>query len=167
MRVEPAIPAAAAIPLRRDAELPVEGVSAQHSDYVVLSNAAYRALVTVPRLEAALIGAFALTLGGADGQVRVSPGASPGTLHVTVEVQQLPSWPPTAAPLKRMRLEADLRSTWVAQATGSAPDAPSAVRTLAEAMFDLAQLPGQHTVSVDAEPHEHLWPAGGPGESGS
>lgn len=159
MRVEPVAPAAGAIhtipaPEPRPAVEPV-----QRSDYVVLSNAAYRALVTVPRLEAALMGAFDLTLGGADGQVRVAPGASPGTLHVTVEVQQLPSWPPTAAPLVRMRLEADLRSTWIARATGDSQDAPSAAKHLAEAMFDLAQLPGQRTVTVDAEPAKNLWPA--------
>ena len=160
MRVEPLVPAAAAVPTTPAPEPRPAVEPAQRSDYVVLSNAAYRALVTVPRLEAALMGAFDLTLGGADGQVRVAPGASPGTLHVTVEVQQLPSWPPTSAPLKRMRLEADLRSTWVARATGEATDAPSAAKRLAEAMFDLAQLPGQRTVAIDAEPIESLWPAG-------
>lgn len=159
MRVESLTPVVAATPPGPAPEPRPAVEPVQRSDYVVLSNAAYRALVTVPRLEAALMGAFDLTLGGADGQVRVAPGASPGTLHVTVEVQQLPSWPPTAAPLIRMRLEADLRSTWVTRATGDATDGPAAAKHVAEAMFDLAQLPGQRTVTVDAEPVENLWPA--------
>ena len=45
--------------------------------------------------------------------------------------------------------------TWVTRTTEEAADAPSTARGLAEAVFDLARVPGQLTVQIETEPIEN------------
>jgi len=124
--------------------------SAQRSDYLVLSAAAYTALSHAPSLDPAVAGTFSLTLLSANGQLAVTPGAIPGTVHVSLELEQVRGWPPVPGPLKRLHFEAELRSSWVSRAAVSG-SSPAPAQNVGQAIADLAQVPGQSTVRVDFE----------------
>src|SRR6185437_1441020 len=112
MRIEPSPPPIAVSerhlgPLALPVGSPVAGpvpvpASTQRSDYLVLSAAAYTALSHAPSLDPAVAGTFSLTLLSANGQLAVTPGAIPGTVHVSLELEQVRGWPPVPGPLKRL-----------------------------------------------------------------
>lgn len=157
MRVEPP-PLPSAVSERRPVPVPTALVpatslpaSAPRSDYLVLSAAAYTALAHAPSLDPAVAGTFSLTLLSANGQLAISPGSIPGTVHVSLELEQVRGWPPAPGPLKRLHFEAELRSSWVAR-VAAGPAAPP--QNVGQAIADLAQLPGQSTVRVEYEAGE-------------
>jgi len=133
-----ASPLAAAVP-----------ATTQRSDYLVLSAAAYTALSHAPSLDPEVAGTFSLTLLSANGELAVTPGAIPGTVHVSLELEQVRGWPPAPGPLKRLHFEAVLRSSWVSRAAASGPATPP--QNVGQAIAELAQVPGQSTVRVDYE----------------
>jgi len=133
-----------------EAEVAAVAATTQRSDYLVLSAAAYTALSHAPSLDPAVAGTFSLTLLSANGQLAVTPGAIPGTVHVSLELEEVRGWPPVPGPLKRLHFEAELRSSWVSRAAVSGPSSVPAVN-VGQAIADLAQVPGQSTVRVEFE----------------
>jgi hypothetical protein len=131
-------------------ELPTAPRSTFTNDYVVLSAAAAQALVQAPKI-ANIMGAFALTIGVANGSLRVGPAAIEGMVHVQLDLQSVPGWPAVNGPLRTLHLEADLRGTWVNRVTADTPSNDAAAQQLAAAVIAVAQVPGQKTVHVDFE----------------
>ena len=92
---------AAAVPVPAAAAVPA---TTQRSDYLVLSAAAYTALSHAPSLDPEVAATFSLTLLSANGELAVTPGAIPGTVHVSLELEQVRGWPPVPGPLTRLAL---------------------------------------------------------------
>ena len=120
------------------------------NDYVVLSAAAAQALIQTPRM-ASLLGAFSLSIGVANGSLRVGPAAIEGMVHVQLDLQSVPGWPVVNGPLRTLHLEADLRGTWVGRVTAETTSDEEAAHQLGVALIALAQVPAQKTVAVSFE----------------
>ena len=122
-----------------------------HTEFLVLSAAAYTAKTQAPRAAAMLAGSFSVTLGGATASLQVTPGAD-GMVHVQLVLKSVPQWPEASGPFHVVHLEADLRQSWVERVSDGARSPAEAAGQLASAVVELAQLPAQTTVTVLLEP---------------
>lgn len=154
MRIEPLHPTPQPPPHRDVSPEPAQpAVTAGRTDLIVLSAAAYRALISAPRSAANLAGTFEVNVAHANGRLRVAPGSMDGVVYVEIYLFHVPTWPEPPGPIRQLHLTAQLRSSWVVRMAGD--DAPGAqAQQLADAVTKLAQIPGQRTITIDAIPEE-------------
>ncbi|MEX0782805.1 MAG: hypothetical protein WD557_09150 [Dehalococcoidia bacterium] len=151
MRIEPISAATPTGPARAPATVPPRApLAPSRTDLIVLSAAAYRALISAPRSAADLAGTFSVNVANASGQISVAPGTMDGVVTVSIDLFHVPVWPDPPGPIRQLHLTAQLRGSWVARvATDDAPRSDQA-QQVAAAVTQLAQLPGQKTVAVEA-----------------
>lgn len=121
------------------------------TDLIVLSAAAYRALVSAPRGPAELAGTYDVNVANASGRVSVAPSSMDGVVTVSIDLFHVPVWPDPPGPIRQLHLTAQLRGSWVARVASDDSSSADQAQQLAQAVAKLAQIPGQQTVVVQAE----------------
>ncbi len=132
------------VPLRPPDPLPDHAPSP--SDMVVLSEAAYRALARA-RLAGGrqtLDGTFTVASLESEVHVQVRPTAEPGTVYVRAAIVE------PGNPARGIQLQATVRESWLERVQRGATSETERAQRTVEALAELAGIPGQRTVRVDA-----------------
>ena len=109
------------------------------ADRLVLSAAAHHALTeTLPEQP----GNIEFSHLAMHGQVMLHPGQSPGTVRVTVTMNDYAA----ASGASGLALEAEVRRTWLQSVCGDYLDTPGGVEKIVQALATIAGLPNQKTV---------------------